>query len=360
MNKKGFTLVEILSIIVVIGIIAIITISIVSDRVSLTKRKTYDAQVNNIINATKTYMLEEKDLDPNHTNTLCIYVSELQDKEYLKKGQVLNPVTGEDVARKINNKSKGVVIVKFDYDTNQYTYNFTTEGCTEIIITPAYQTILDNEDIKTSGNEDGLYEENNEYVFKGDNPNNYIKFKGGTWRIVSIDKETNMIKIVKLSSNPKSLSENKVDGLINDLNEEFNADNSLYNDFKEYINQNSKWNIGNVSSIDSIISLKTQERQSNDYKTIGLLSISDYINASIDNNCFKGTCSSYLSTSSNYWLLNKASDDKNWYVKDDNTINNIEPGDQLYNVYPVLYLKPSVSITSGNGGSNDNDQYVSR
>ena len=351
MNKKGFTLVELLTIIVVISVIAIITVSVVFDKIESSRKKAYDIQIDNIVDLTKTYMLQEEDLDPNHTNTLCIYVSDLQDKGLLKSGKVVNPNTNENIAEKINNKSKGVVIVKFDHSTNQYTYNFTTEGCTEVIVTPAYQTILSNETVKTVGNTDGLYEENNEYIYKGENPNNYITFKNSTWRIISIDKETNMLKIINLNDNQKSLSSNKVSGLVDDLNEEFSTENSSYQSVKDYINNNSKWNKGNVSALSSALSLKSQEKQSNDYKTINLLTLGEYVNASLDNNCYKTTCTSYLSTSKNYWLLNQTSDNKNWCIKSDNKADKVVPSDQLYNVYPVLYLNTGVEIDEGNGTS---------
>lgn len=351
MNKKGFTLVELLAIITIIGIIFIISVSIVTDKISLSKKRAYNIQIDNIINATKTYMIEEENLDPNHSNTLCIYVSDLQDKGYIKDGKIKNSITNENIAEKIDGKSKGVVIVKFNDSTNQYTYNFTTEGCTEVIVTPAYQTILNTEEIKTVGNTDGLYEGNNEYIYKGENPNNYLKFNNKTWRIISIDKDTNMLKIINLNGDAKSLGENGVSGIINDLNDEFDTENSSYENVKDYVNTNSKWNQGNVSLVDSALSLKSQEKQSNDYKTINLLTLGEYVNASTNSDCFNDTCTSYLSTSKNYWLLNKTLDNKNWYVKNDNKVTNVTASDQLYYVYPVLYLKVGVEIKSGTGTS---------
>ena len=43
--------------------------------------------------------------------------------------------------------------------------------------------------------DDGLYEDGNGYVFRGENPNNYITLDNKLWRIVSIDEE-NTIELV--------------------------------------------------------------------------------------------------------------------------------------------------------------------
>lgn len=51
--------------------------------------------------------------------------------------------------------------------------------------------------IVTSG--DGLYEDSlipQRYIYKGTNPDNYIKFNQETWRIISIEPD-NSIKIIK-------------------------------------------------------------------------------------------------------------------------------------------------------------------
>lgn len=60
------------------------------------------------------------------------------------------------------------------------------------------ETLIDNVDIITSG--DGLYKdsyEDNVYTYRGSNPNNYVNFNNELWRIISINIESNTIKIIR-------------------------------------------------------------------------------------------------------------------------------------------------------------------
>ena len=56
-----------------------------------------------------------------------------------------------------------------------------------------YNYYVEKNLIKADGevlNESGsLYEMEDEYVFRGINPNNYVTFEGKTWRILSISKK---------------------------------------------------------------------------------------------------------------------------------------------------------------------------
>ena len=52
---------------------------------------------------------------------------------------------------------------------------------------------------KLNDNKDGLYPVDNYYIYKGENPNNYIKFAGGIWRIVKVETDGS-IKIIQTGS----------------------------------------------------------------------------------------------------------------------------------------------------------------
>lgn len=348
MNKKGFTLIELIMVIIVIGIVAMIAIQSVTKRISDSKDRAYNIQVNNIENAAKKYMIENNKEDEYHLNTLCIKISTLQEKNYLEKGNIKNPKTDENF-----DVNKNYVKVKYNFDNNQYTYNF-TDICTPNMLIPASKTIIEKNTIKINIKDDGLYETTDSYVFRGTNPNNYIKINNITWRIVSIDKETMMLKIINLNDNLKQISEN---GILKDMNDDYET-GDIYTYIKEYVNVNSKWNSGVINSLNSSLTLKSIEKQSNIYNTIGLLTVGDYVNASIVKNChITNTCTSYLSTSKNNWLLNKTSDNKTWYVNNQNKLGAMSINNSLlYHVYPTVYLKVNNTISGGTG--TETDPYV--
>lgn len=55
MNKKGFTLIEILAVITILGILGLVTIPIISKSVEKSKIKAYRETINSIIESTKIY-----------------------------------------------------------------------------------------------------------------------------------------------------------------------------------------------------------------------------------------------------------------------------------------------------------------
>lgn len=345
MKKNGFTLIELITVIVVIAIIAMISFQTVTKKINQSKEKAYNIQVNNIKDAAKKYMLENETNDKYHLNTMCITISMLQNKGYLENGKIKNPRTNENF-----DVDKNFVKVKYNLEKNQYEYDF-TDTCTKEEVIPSSETIISNNDIKITNNLDGLYETTDSYVYRGINPNNFIEINNKLWRIVSIDKETMMMKIINLEDNQRQVTEN---GFIKDLNDDFETGTTYNENLKEKININSKWNQGVVNSLESSLTLKSIEKQSNIYNTIGLLTVGEYIDASLNKDCYtKNNCSSYLSTGKNYWLLNKTSDNKFWYITDENKISSSIASSQLYNIYPCLFLKLNTQIDSGSGSNSD-------
>lgn len=63
-KESGFTLVEILVVIVILGILAAVIYPIVNTSVNSSKQKLYDAQIENIINAARTYASDNMEILP--------------------------------------------------------------------------------------------------------------------------------------------------------------------------------------------------------------------------------------------------------------------------------------------------------
>lgn len=116
-NKKGFTLIETLMVIALIGIISLILVPNVIFLINKNKTESCENLKKNIISATKIYVNENKyDLNFTCDNTKEIPISTLIDFGKIS-GDIKNPINDEDLTTK-------KVEVKFNCQTKQFTYNF--------------------------------------------------------------------------------------------------------------------------------------------------------------------------------------------------------------------------------------------
>ena len=109
MNKKGFTLVELLAVIAILGIIVLITVISVNSTLKETKQSLSQTQIKNIEEAAKTYYINEQISN----NNACISISTLIDSGYLNRN-VIDP----------KNKEQITGYVKVSYDSKKYTYKY--------------------------------------------------------------------------------------------------------------------------------------------------------------------------------------------------------------------------------------------
>ncbi len=93
--KKGFTLIEVIAVIVILGIIGLIAIPVSNNITKRSKEKLYNEQIDKIISACKTYMLENDNTDPDENFTRYVSIEILQNTGYLGKEEIIDPKTGE-------------------------------------------------------------------------------------------------------------------------------------------------------------------------------------------------------------------------------------------------------------------------
>ena len=112
MNKKGFTLVELLAVIIILAIIATISVPSTLNVINYTKEKACEEQVKMIEDAAKRWASD----NPMDSRSY-IEITTLQSEGYLDKSEkLLNPKTRGEM--------KGIVNIYKDEVYNQYTYEY--------------------------------------------------------------------------------------------------------------------------------------------------------------------------------------------------------------------------------------------
>lgn len=90
--KKGFTLVELLAVIVVLGGISLIVIPSVQRNLAKSKDQTYNAQISTIEEAAKSWAADNIDSIPDNGSSTTITLQDLINGNYVPK-DIKNPKT---------------------------------------------------------------------------------------------------------------------------------------------------------------------------------------------------------------------------------------------------------------------------
>ncbi len=248
-----------------------------------------------------------------------------------------------------------------------------------------YQAYLTCKDFKTSkfvdilknNNEknvfgDGLYEINNEFIYRGQDPDNYLKFAGNLYRIIKID-ENNKIYIIL-----DDLDIEEADDLYDVFDDRYNSEteserginnytlsralnnlNNIYiNKFKDYNKYLTKFDLcigkRNEESLSNDGSLECKEKM--EEQSIGLLPMYDYMRASLDSSCITPTndeCQNYnylADLEEKWWTLTGDSDNTYsvYYIRYSGAPENDYAIEKAYYRY-VLALDKDILYSSGEG-----------
>lgn len=244
--------------------------------------------------------------------------------------------------------------------------------CGEKYITKKlYEIVTDTKNIVTTNY--GLYASNNGYVYKGEIVNNYVQMDNALWRIVKITSDNKIVLILADRSYESTSWDNRFNATDNFKSGLNNYGASRINEYLDKYYDNNK-------ERESILSKEDRNRLVNynlcigkravnsdakdnsvecgeilNDKKIGLLTASDYINASVDSNCTTTTSRScqnynYLNTDFQWWLMTASTTksssvfyvDRNGSIKEGNATN------YTY-VRPVVYLSDNVLFDKGKG-----------
>lgn len=115
--NKGFTLVELLAVVVILGVLGLITIPTVGTILDNSKERAKTAQIEEIKKAAKSWSAENLDLISEDRPTY-VSVNELLESGYIDAEEVKDPT-------KKNENLNGCVEIKYSNDVSNYVYEYT-------------------------------------------------------------------------------------------------------------------------------------------------------------------------------------------------------------------------------------------
>ena len=186
--KKGFTLIEIIAIIILLSVIALITYPVINNLITESKEKLYEKQISELERLSNTWVTKNTNkLKTEEGYTYDLSFEELNEQGFTSDEQIKNPKTGKNLTgcMKVTYNSS-----KNGYDV-AYDENCTTSGSSSEITLKNKILGASNSNIVTTG--DGLYSKTTStgttYYYKGAVENNYVKFADKVFRIVRINED---------------------------------------------------------------------------------------------------------------------------------------------------------------------------
>lgn len=396
MKKDGFTLVELLAVVVIIGITYLIIFPSVTSFINKSKEKSYNIQVDLIEKASKKWVVDNTDellkKDPYHLNNINLTLTTLKKEGYLQDMFIENPKNKKIMT--------GCVVVSYQSNKNQYEYTYedgkdtyskddtkenkrTEEmaGCNNKK-GYIYTYFKNNNKLeKTSGNKNsngddiklseifadtlisktdsGLENLGDEYFFQGLNPTNYVKIDGydTIWNVLSINTSD---KTIKLVASAKTINSTFLASSSFNANS-YESSSDLKTTLESKINELSSniikndvnFNVGGITDISKGYDIISSEESNNIFTgKIGIITASEYLKTKNENG------NTYLSptTSGTVWTMN-FSNNNHVIINTDGNLSTAPIDANSRFVYPTIVINANVIKKSGTGTSTT-DPYV--
>lgn len=328
-------------------------------------KKTYNQMEEMLVKAAQEYLNEFKEELPSKPND---YV-EITENMLVNTNKIKNI---DNYIKNANTTCSGSVFVTNINGNYRYVPKLDC-GQNYYKTTTFIDYIKKNINIVESGN--GLYNLNDELVYRGDNVNNYIKINNKNYRIVKFSDDYPVIiyteKADTISFDDRYNIEKDDTAGVNDyevsrmrdyLNNLYNATgkDALLTDANKLMIVQHDLPIGKRSVEDTDNSGTIEKSKILTEQYIGLLPVYDFLNASTDTNCVNinsKACSNYNYLSKyrfNWWTM--TANNKNTYevyrVAGKGIARSNNASTMGY-VRPVLYLAKDVIYVSGNGSSEN-------
>ena len=336
MRKNGFTMVELIAIVVIMACILLIVLPALNNTIKNSEEKKKEEALNNIYMAAENYLMANYDnykID-NSGDVTYVYIIDLISNNYMSI-DTLNPnndstFSNKDVV-KITRNDDGT----FDYEL--------------VYLKTLIETLLEQ---YSPDNTTGLLRDSvneNIYYYTGTNEevaNNFLWYGGHQWRVLEFDTSANTLTLITqqplTAIQPTSAVWETEEAYNNSyiniwLNEYFW--NSLDSSIQATI-QNSTFNIGIYTDVDEITT--TQK--------VGLLDEDQYKRA--------GSTDSFLDIKDYFWLENRYSSSRVRDVNRNGTLDNILVSGTS-GVRAVIKIS-DITITGGDGTLGSNYQVANK
>ncbi len=328
MKNEGFTLVELLAVLLILAFIALIAVPQILNLISESKEKTKERSFSLIEHAADLYLKSEYDLNG------LKYPETISLRELKNKGYIEN--TDEDLDNNV------IVTSKFDnYKGSKILYY---EGRDKGDYKTLKELIESNEDyIKMNVKING---EIVNKLYGKTISNNYVLYSGQVWRVIETNDNNNSIKLVN-------------DYPITVIS--YGKDNDYKNSWvKKWLNEvfynaldRTDLITDTTFCVDAVdvdpSSYTKMESCTNKLKEkVGLLTYEDYIYTYDAENI---NSDGFLQLSNNKWLITPTQDKSKMWVASTTLSTSVVSSDKT--IHPVISLKDNVLVRSGKGTKGD-------
>lgn len=303
-----------------IVIIALIVVLFVGFLISLFSHKKYTyADVEDVMkNAAIDYFKDNKNKLPKNSSEIVEIDSDvLANNKYMKT-----------LDKYLKDKECSGKVSVEKTDTNSYSYT-SKLSCRDYTTTKLYAEVTKSDNIVTDGF--GLYSLNNEYVYRGSDVNNYVRFSDSKrlWRIIKVTSNNEVVLISAKKTNELYIWDNRYNNQTGDnsgigLFKNSKISNTLKDLYdNKYVKKNDDGEVEFLTSEDkkklvdfnSCVGSRSKTDNSKDATKecsvqetvkISLISAYDFLNASLDTNCNSTESPScqnynYLARGYSYW-----------------------------------------------------------
>ena len=267
-------------------VIFIAMILIFGSKVSVKKNDSYEIIESKMVRAAEKYANKNKSILPEMNKSKKIKLSTLKENKYIN-----------EIKRKNSSDSCDGYITISKINADDYTYEPYLD-CGKEYHTTYLADRLINKGLVSDG--DGLYQMDNKFVYKGDEPANYLTIDSRTYRILSIneDKEIRVLDIEQTelftSWDNRYNTEAKSNFGINDFNKsrlksflETEYTKKAYSNTLKSLIEPKELCIGKRNSAnngDLTGEVECSEKTTEKYP-LGIMQVNEYFNASLDPNC---------------------------------------------------------------------------
>lgn len=324
MNKKGFTLVELLGVLVIVAILSIVVVTPIIGQIRNNSKKLDEASLKVLYSSTASYLDEYKNQYPkNNKQIYYISIGQLIDSKKLTSNY-LSSYSEKTLSRND--------IIKINVEDGGYQYSFAS----------AADNLTNLSTVSKNVNNDSTYTFMGGTYFKGNASTNYVYYSGFMWRIMGVNKDGS-IKLI--TDEPVTAMNFGSNSLYNQsyvtqwLNDYF-LTRLKYSDFIVDEPECTTTTTNSAAATDACGSAIPTEEY---YTSVSQLSLYEY-------NLSTLTSNSYLKNSLPFSTLTYAgASPTKLYASSETGVISQKNLNSIHYIRPVINLKPESAIVSGNG-----------